>query len=406
MSAVFTALGALLFYGLLLPLGGALLSWLVIKLVYLLTLRPERFFGVHRFLGWQAYFYKRIERFEGFWSQHLLDPVTNLSQVFEYIGPERLLNLEINHLRPQLDSIVDEVMIRKNQVLWENLPVILKNRIYSRVHRKLPRMLDDVVEEFSDRLPHYLSFKELLDKTELRQPGTMEQLFKAISKPAFNRLQFIAMAWGALGGLIQGALSYFGNLHSPDFWLISAVGISFTTYWVARRVQVAPLHRLPKVGHYFDDYLSEQQQAMNLALAEILAKEVFKLSNISQAILVHNRKTEVQRLMRRHTAELISDADIRTLIQVTIGPQGYAEVKKHFSRAMTRAIMAPLQDPLFNRERSIPMKQFMKQQFDLEGPEFYQFHQVEILRSLATLGGMIGICVGIPFGLLQFWLLM
>ena len=68
--------------------------------------------------------------------------------------------------------------------------------------------------------------------------------------------------------------------------------------------------------------------------------------------------------------------------------------------------MAPLQDPLFNRERSIPMKQFMKQQFDLEGPEFYQFHQVEILRSLATLGGMIGILVGIPFGLLQFWLLM
>lgn len=405
MSAAIAALGAFLFYVVLLPACGALLGWLVIKLVYLMTLRPVKFFGVHRFLGWQAYFYNRIGRFQGFWSQHLLDPVTNLSQVFEYIGPERVLNLEISHLRPQLDSIVDEVMLRKNQVLWENLPVLLKNRIYGRVHRKLPRMLDDVVEEFSDRLPHYISFKELLEKTELRQPGTMEALFKAISKPAFNRLQFIAMGWGAVGGLVQAGISYFADLTSPDFWMMSATAISFTSYWVARRVQVAPLERLPKVGHFFEGYVARQQKAMNLALADTLSQEVFKMSNIAQAILVHNRRVEVQRLLRRHVSDLISDADIRTLIQVTIGPQGYADVKKHFSRALSRAILAPLQDPIFNRERSVYMKQFLKQKFDLESADFYQFQQVEILKSLATLGGMIGFAIGIPFGLLQFWLL-
>lgn len=44
----------------------------------------------------------------------------------------------------ELEHLIDEVMIDRNAVLWENLPYSIKRRIYAQAHKQLPNTLKNL----------------------------------------------------------------------------------------------------------------------------------------------------------------------------------------------------------------------------------------------------------------------
>ena len=130
-----------------LPLVLAVAGWCVPNLARFLALWPRFFVGVRPMFGWQGYFHANSPLYVDHWSKELLEKVSGLPQIFEYLGPEKIITHQLANLRPQIDGIIDDVMNEDNAVMWENLPVLVKNRFYLRAHRLLPRIIDDIIEE-------------------------------------------------------------------------------------------------------------------------------------------------------------------------------------------------------------------------------------------------------------------
>ncbi len=405
MSEALTSSHAISLCYVLLPFVGAAMGWITIRLIRILGLYPRKFYGIPPYFGWQGYFYRHKQFYLHHWSQGLLDQLANVQQIFEHISPEKLIHHQLDYLRPQLDSIVDNVMAKNNLMLWENLPILLKNRLYSRTHRLLPRVLDDIIEELSDGMSRALSFQALLEYAESQQPGVIEKIYREISGPSFSQIQYFCMGYGFLMGILQALISYHWQLFTLWYWVITATAITFGFYWVARKYLELTLSvEVPYLSAIIKRRQNMRRQNQEMALATILADQVFSVKNIAGALFLTDQSHQVQRLIKRRLSSLVEDADIRTLIQVTIGPVGYVKLKNTLTRTLSKSIMEPLNNEAFNQERSQQVNLFLQKQFHSLPAEALKDERNEILSPLSILGGMVGLAIGLPLGLFE-WLL-
>ena len=71
-----------------LPLVLAVAGWCVPNLARFLALWPRFFVGVRPMFGWQGYFHANSPLYVDHWSKELLEKVSGLPQIFEYLGPD------------------------------------------------------------------------------------------------------------------------------------------------------------------------------------------------------------------------------------------------------------------------------------------------------------------------------
>lgn len=54
----------------------------------------------------------------------------DLNAVYQELEPERIVEQVISQVTPRMDEYIDEVMYEIQPVLWDNLPLFVRNRIY------------------------------------------------------------------------------------------------------------------------------------------------------------------------------------------------------------------------------------------------------------------------------------
>lgn len=62
----------------------------------------------------------------------------------------------------ELEHLIDEVMIDRNAVLWENLPYSIKRRIYAQAHKQLPGVLRELVTELTMNVESLVDMREMV----------------------------------------------------------------------------------------------------------------------------------------------------------------------------------------------------------------------------------------------------
>jgi len=386
------------------PLLLAAAGWLVVRVVQVLALSPRYFKGIKPVLGWQGYFHANSQLYVNQWSRDLFDKLSNLQQIFEYLGPEKIISHQLSNIRPRIDSIIDDVMDEDNAVMWENLPVLVKNRFYVRAHRLLPRIIDDIVEELGDGLARLLSYQRLLEYAEKEHPGTLQQLYQILSQRSFASMARFCGWLGFVAGCIQLLIAQLLQQDSLAYWSLSAGFVLFcffalAQYWV--RVPTLPLAlgRWKVVSPCINAREEQHQQ-----LAELLANSVLSIRNIFNTLLNGTRSRHTHNIIRKRVSLLVEDINVRTFVQLTVGPIGYLELKKTLTDKLTDAIIEPLEEAAFNHERSTLVQHFLHRKLS-ELPDHLFYDQLNrILSPLAVIGGIGGFILGLLAGVLQ-WLL-
>ena len=126
-------------------------NWLLIRL----TFYPANFIGLFNRIGWQGLVHRHVEKISRALTRNFILNQVSLHQLFELIEPEMLVNQIERIHRPHLDEYIDEVMEMENSIIWENLPIIVKNRIYSHCHRQFRKVIDNIVDDLGKKLPTY-----------------------------------------------------------------------------------------------------------------------------------------------------------------------------------------------------------------------------------------------------------
>ena len=272
-----------------LPLLMAAAGWSVVKVARLLALWPRFFVGVRPMFGWQGYFYANSQLYVNHWSKELFDKLSGLQQIFEYLGPEKIITHQLSNLRPQIDGIIDDVMNENNAVMWENLPVLVKNRFYVRAHRLLPRIIDDIIEELGDGLTRILSYQRLLEHAEKQNPGTLRQIYDILSQRTFKSMGRFCAILGFAIGCIQLLIAILLQISHIEYWIISSALVVFFFFWICQHWIQYPYQPITLGRWAIRSPYTKFRQGQDQELAVLLAHQVLSIRNIFNTLLNGSR---------------------------------------------------------------------------------------------------------------------
>lgn len=389
----------------LLPLLIALSGWLSLRLAQWAAVWPRRFIGLPPYLGWQGYLLSHFELYITHWSRGLLEKLGTLDQIFEHVGPEKIISQQLSRLRPQVDSFIDDVMSARNQVLWENLPILVKNRFYARAHRMLPRIIDDIVEDLSDSVRRIVTYPQLLHFAEQDTPGTLEKFYDTLTRRAFDRLARLCIIAGFVGGGAQLAVAWLLNSQSPLYWTLSGAAIGVSYFWLCQRrinTPAAPTIFGPFTLRSLVNHLRQRQDR---ELAEFLSRTVLSPRNLARTLVLGGKAKHAHIIIKKRIAPLVEEFDVRTFAQLTVGPIGYVNLKQSLADKLAESFLEPFDDEQFNQERGKALAEFLYTRIE-KLPDQLFFQQMKwTLDPLAIIGTCAGVLLGAMMGGLQWMLL-
>lgn len=359
-----------------------LLGWVSHWLAVCMSFSPLSYKGVG-VIGWQGIIPKKAGEISSAITKDLVQQFGNVGQIFEYLGPEKVVNHITNALRPQLDTIVDDVMYKKHMVLWENLPISLKNRIYARMHRMLPRVIDDIVEDIGDQILWIVQLEHLIGKQFEEKPEQLVALFRNCSQDTLVKAAwFSAISCSVLSWIPLSLWFYL------ETWWVLPLGLAalmILSSWVA----------LSWLWKY--NYQRHRSQILD-TFVDILSEEILTTQNLFQEVFNGPKAKHAHVLIKKHVNRIVDHNVIRSFVQLTAGLEGFADIKQTLSEEIADVLLVPLGDARFNQGNADTLKTlFNKNRNQLDNQRFQTLFWpiIEAERvPLLTLSALFGLASG------------
>ncbi|MDX1692679.1 MAG: hypothetical protein R3208_02870 [Ketobacteraceae bacterium] len=377
-----------------------LLGWLSHWLAVWLSFKPLRFRGIGP-LGWQGIIPRRASEIAVTITRDLINQFANVGQIFEYLSPERIVTQITGNLRPQLDTLVDEVMLENHTILWENLPVSLKNRMYARMHRMLPRVVDDIIEDIGDQILWIVKIEDLVVQQFERHPDALVELFRDCSGATLNRVGwFFAITCSILSWIPLTAWLL------TDIWWVLPLGLSgllVITSWVALRYLFTPLE-VRFLGMTWRNSFKQQKEKILHTFVTMLSEDILTSEKIFDEVFKGSKSRHAMVLIKKHVNKIVDHNVIRSFVQVTTGLEGFVDIKQTLVEHIARALMEPLNDKRFNMERAQALNELFVRHIPEIDDEHFKSLVWPIMQAekapLQILSAGAGIAAG--FALLRF----
>ena len=220
------------------PLMAAVVGWFTNWLAIQMSFNPIQFVGIG-VIGWQGVIPRKAEKMAHICIDRTLQQFGDLNAVYQQLEPQRIVEQVISQVNPRMDEYIDEVMYEIQPVLWDNLPLFMKNRIYRWGREQLPSRIESLVEDFGDDLNDLIDLKALLSRELKTHPDLMNRIFREAGsvelRSVINRGAIIG---GLLGALLAPAWGRY-----PEPWLLPVGGfvVGFLTNWIAINLIFRPL---------------------------------------------------------------------------------------------------------------------------------------------------------------------
>lgn len=324
---------------------GVVVNWLAVQM----TFAPARFVGVPG-LGWQGIVPGKAERLSGLLVDHTLGRLTSLYELFLSMEPEKLTRHVIDTVNDRIEDYVEEVFGARNSVLWENLPTVIKARVYARVRRQLPEILDNIVEDLAQNIEELVDLKEMVVRRMAADSSPLVNLFQACGARELRLAPVLGGVFGLLGGLLQMA----AYALRPEPWVLLVLGLAggYLSIWLTHNIMFRP--REPhRFGPFTVQGLFLRRKAEVAAkFCEVSVREIINLRSLMLEMLTGARSDRTRAIIRRRVRPLLDTGVVRTAVQLTLGAQGYASLRHVLAEKAVTMALEPLSEPGFSVERS------------------------------------------------------
>ena len=193
----------------------AVVGWFTNWLAIQMSFHPVRFIGVG-VIGWQGVIPRKAEKMAHICIDRTLQKFGDLNSVYQKLEPNRIVEQVVAQVTPRMDEYIDEVMYEIQPVLWDNLPLFVRARIYQWARQQLPNRVEELVEDFGDDLDELVDLKALLSRELQNHPDLMNRIFQQAGavelRSVINR--------GAIIGAVMGAALAPVSVFYPPPWLL------------------------------------------------------------------------------------------------------------------------------------------------------------------------------------------
>ncbi|MBZ2167973.1 hypothetical protein K8I84_04280 [Marinobacter sp. F4216] len=379
-----------------LPLTAGLVGWVTNWLAIQMSFYPVRFIGLGA-IGWQGVIPRKSEKMAHICVDRTMQQFGDLNAVYEKLEPERIVERIISQVTPRLDEYIDEVMYEIQPVLWDNLPMFVKRRIYQWAREQLPNRIEELVEDFGDDLDDLVDLKALLSRELQNHPDLMNRIFQQAGSV---ELRSVVNCGAIIGGVLGAALVPLW-IRFPEPWMLPVGGffIGFITNWLAINFIFAPVRPRRILFWKFQGLFLRRQPEISEVWARLVAEELITVEKVADAMLNGRYGHRTRAIIQKHLRPLLDDSVIMKLTaQVSVGMAGYTELKKVMNQKAVVATRDVFSDPEFNRERAPVVAEVLSSQLKALGPTEFQdilrpaFREEELLLML--IGGIFGAAAG------------
>lgn len=392
--------------------------WMALKMVFY----PLSFWGVHLGplpIGWQGIVPRKAGKISGMIVDQTLSKLGSLQEFFTAMNPEEMAEMISEQMTKELEHLIDEVMIERNELLWENLPYSIKRRIYAQARKQLPAVMRELVTELTVNVENLVDMREMVVSQMEGDRGLMVRMFLTVGQKEINFIWHISAVIGLFFGFVQMIVW----LVVPWHWTVPAWAAlwGLLTNWIAIWMVFNPvepvrfrflklfktskqfpfvLPTLPHIGQYsFQGAFMQRQAEVSEVFAHITTRELITIERIMSEMMYGSRKHRTRRILKRHINTVMETPLVRTALQMSLGWKEYAQLKTDLIDKSIEMTMIPVADPKLNETRAEKIYYILRDR--IAALSSYEFQNLlrpafrEDEWMLITLGGVTGFFAGL-----------
>ncbi len=393
--------------------------WMALKMVFY----PLTFWGFHLGplpVGWQGIVPRKAGRISGIITDNTLSKLGSLREFLDAMDPTDMARIIGEQIGLELEHLIDEMMLERNAVLWENLPYSIKRRIYAQAHKQLPGILRELVTELTMNVESLVDMREMVVRQMEGDRRLMVNMFLKVGQKEINFIWHISALIGMFFGVFQMIVWFVVPWHwTVPFW---ASIWGFLTNWIAIWMVFNPLEPhyirypqffeltkdrkfpwvkpvIPRIGTYnVQGAFMKRQDEVSDVFARVVTEDLITLKSIMTEMMYGGKKDKTRRLVKRHINQIMETPLVRTSLQLSLGPKEYAKLKTDLIDRSIEITMVPVCDPAFNASRAQKIYQMFRERIlELTPREFQNLLRPAFQEDewiLIVLGGVTGFIAG------------
>ncbi len=394
--------------------------WMALKMVFF----PIHFWGFHIGsipIGWQGIVPRKAGRISGIITDNTLSKLGSLQEFLDAMDTKDMAHIIGQQVGHELEYLIDEVMMERNAILWENMPYAIKRRIYAQANKQLPGVLEDLVVDLTLNVESLVDMREMVVSQMENDRHLMVRMFLKVGQKEINFIWHISALIGIVFGVFQMIVWFVIPWHwTVPFW---ASVWGFLTNWIAIWMVFNPLEPhyvrypqffertknrkfpwikpvIPRIGAYnIQGAFMKRQDEVSDVFAKVVTEELITLKTIMSEMMYGGKKEKTRRIVKRHINEIMETPLVRTTLQISLGPKEYARLKTDLIDRSIEITMVPISDPEFNASRAQKIFQMFRDRIRELTPKEFQnllrpaFQEDEWI--LIILGGVTGFVAGL-----------
>ena len=394
--------------------------WMALKMVFF----PIHFWGFHIGsipIGWQGIVPRKAGRISGIITDNTLSKLGSLQEFLDAMDTKDMAHIIGQQVGHELEYLIDEVMMDRNAVLWENMPYAIKRRIYAQANKQLPGVLEDLVVDLTLNVESLVDMREMVVSQMENDRHLMVRMFLKVGQKEINFIWHISALIGIIFGVFQMIVWFVIPWHwTVPFW---ASVWGFLTNWIAIWMVFNPLEPhyvrypqffertknrkfpwikpvIPRIGAYnIQGAFMKRQDEVSDVFAKVVTEELITLKTIMSEMMYGGKKEKTRRIVKRHINEIMETPLVRTTLQLSLGPKEYARLKTDLIDRSIEITMVPISDPEFNASRAQKIFHMFRDRIRELTPKEFQnllrpaFQEDEWI--LIILGGVTGFVAGL-----------
>jgi len=394
--------------------------WMALKMVFY----PINFWGFHLGplpVGWQGIVPRKAGRISGIITDNTLSKLGSIREFLQAMDPDDMARIIGEQVGFELEHLIDEVMMDRNAVLWENLPFAIKRRIYAQAQKQMPAILRELVTELTMNVESLVDMREMVVSQMEGDRRLTVRMFLKVGQKEINFIWHISALIGMFFGIFQMIVWFVVPWHwTVPFW---AAIWGFLTNWIAIWMVFNPLYPhpvkypqffarttnrkfpwikpvIPRIGTYnIQGAFMKRQDEVSDVFASVVTEDLITLKSIMTEMMYGGRKDKTRRIIKRHINEIMETPLVRTSLQLSLGPKEYAKLKTDLIDRSIEITMVPVCDPAFNASRAQKIYQMFRDRIRELTPKEFQnllrpaFQEDEWI--LILLGGVTGFVAGL-----------
>jgi uncharacterized membrane protein YheB (UPF0754 family) len=332
---------------------------------------------MHGGIGWQGVIPSRAAKMGSISVDKGIAKVGSAGDFYQQLEPDRIAEQILVSSQRDIRGVVERIMRRDHEQLWNDLPPRVREAVHSRVQQQLPDIVRQVTDEIGENIDQLLDPKLMVVRQFDEQPDLANRIFTDVGGRELRLMINFGFLFGFVLGIPVAIVVHF----IPEWWLLPVLGVfvGWVTNLLGMKVIFEPVERRKFGPFALQGLFLRRQPEVAAVYAKLVASEVLTLENIGDHLLNGPRADRTRRMLEDSLRPAVDRATgyARPAVRMAMGTREYDSVRDSVAIEAVDYTMTPFKDPEFSRQQSETVRQLIESRMREMSPKDF----VEMLRS-------------------------